>query len=99
MHVNIGMAQTACGGVIMREGIIYDCRNANCTTPIYTGKCSKACFEKYNKVMGIKPQTDEERIRELEAENKQLHLQLETITKDRDYYRDAYHHLLREGKE
>ena len=42
------------------------------------------------------PQTYEERIREMEAENKQLHLQLETITKDRDYYRDAYHHLLRE---
>lgn len=42
-------------------------------------------------VPGFRKTTDE-----LKAENKQLHLQLETITKDRDYYRDAYHHLLRE---
>lgn len=42
-------------------------------------------------VPGFRKTTDE-----LKAENKQLHLQLETITKDRDYYRDAYHHLLKE---
>lgn len=42
-------------------------------------------------VPGFRKTTDE-----LKAENKQLHLQLETITKDLDYYRDAYHHLLRE---
>ena len=33
---------------------------------------------------------------ELVEENKLLHLQLEATTKDRDYYRDAYHHLLKE---
>lgn len=38
----------------------------------------------------------ENALRAVQAENKQLHLKLETITKDRDYYRDAYHHLLRE---
>lgn len=32
-------------------------------------------------------------------ENKTLRRQLEIMTKDRDYYRDAYYHLLREGKE
>lgn len=32
-------------------------------------------------------------------ENKTLRRQLEIMTKDRDYYRDAYHHLLREGRE
>lgn len=47
----------------MRDGIIYDCPNANCRTPIYTGKCSKACIEKYNKEMGIKPKTNADRIR------------------------------------
>ena len=47
----------------MRDGIIYDCPNANCRTPIYTGKCSKACIEKYSKEIGIKPQTNADRIR------------------------------------
>ena len=47
----------------MRDGIIYDCPNANCRTPIYTGKCSKACIEKYRKEIGIKPQTNADRIR------------------------------------
>ena len=47
----------------MREGIIYDCPNANCKTPIYTGKCNKACIEKYNKEMGKKPMTNADRIR------------------------------------
>lgn len=42
-------------------------------------------------VPGFRKTTDE-----LKAENKSLHLKLETITKDRDYYRDAYYHLLRE---
>ncbi len=37
----------------------------------------------------------ENALRAVQAENKQLHLQLETMTKDRDYYRDAYHHLLK----
>lgn len=32
----------------------------------------------------------------LRDENKRLHQQLETMRQDRDYYRDAYHHLLRE---
>ena len=32
----------------------------------------------------------------LMAENKQLHQQIEVMKQDRDYYRDAYHHLLRE---
>lgn len=35
----------------------------------------------------------------LRMENKQLHIQLETIKQDRDYYRDAYHHLLMERKD
>ena len=30
---------------------------------------------------------------------KSLRLQLEIMTKDRDYYRDAYHHLLKERKD
>ncbi len=47
----------------MRDGIIYDCPNANCQTPIYTGKCKKACIERYNKEMGIKPKTNADRIR------------------------------------
>ena len=38
----------------------------------------------------------ENALRYVKEENKQLHLKLETITKDRDYYRDAYYHLLRE---
>ena len=38
-------------------------------------------------------------IDKLGAENKGLHLQLETIRQDRDYYRDAYHHLLKERKD
>ena len=33
------------------------------------------------------------------AECKSLVQQLETMTKDRDYYRDAYHHLLKERKD
>ena len=47
----------------MRDGIIYDCPNANCRTPIYTGKCSKACIERYNKEMGNKPMTNADRLR------------------------------------
>ena len=31
-------------------------------------------------------------------ENKTLRRQLEIMTKDRDYYLDAYHHLLTEGR-
>lgn len=38
----------------------------------------------------------ENALRAVQAENKQLHLQLETMRQDRDYYRDAYHHLLKE---
>lgn len=52
----------------MRDGIIYDCPNANCRTPIYTGKCSKACIEKHNKEMGIKPKTNADRIRAMSDE-------------------------------
>ena len=52
----------------MHEGIIYDCPNAECRTPIYTGKCSKACIEKYNKEMGIKPKTNADRIRAMTDE-------------------------------
>lgn len=52
----------------MRDGIIYDCPNANCRTPIHTGKCSKACIEKYNKDNGIKPQTNADRIRAMSDE-------------------------------
>lgn len=47
----------------MRNGIIYECKNANCRTPIYTGRCSKECIKRYNKEMGIKPQTHGDRIR------------------------------------
>ena len=52
----------------MRDGIIYDCPNANCRTPIDTGKCSKACIEKYNKEMGIKPKNNADRIRAMSDE-------------------------------
>lgn len=52
----------------MRDGIIYDCPNANCRTPIDTGKCSKACIEKYKKEIGIKPQTNADRIRAMSDE-------------------------------
>lgn len=52
----------------MRDGIIYDCPNANCRTPICTGKCSKACIEKCNKEMGIKPKTNADRIRAMSDE-------------------------------
>ena len=52
----------------MRDGIIYDCPNANCRTPIYTGKCSKACIEKHNKELGIKPKTNADRIRAMSDE-------------------------------
>lgn len=52
----------------MRDGIIYDCPNANCRTPIYTGKCSKACIEKHNKELGIKPKTKADRIRAMSDE-------------------------------
>ena len=52
----------------MRDGIIYDCPNANCRTPICTGKCSKACIEKHNKAMGIKPKTNADRIRAMSDE-------------------------------
>lgn len=47
----------------MRDGIIYDCPNAACRTPIDTGKCSKACIERYNKEMGKKPMTNADRIK------------------------------------
>ena len=52
----------------MRDGIIYDCPNAACRTPINTGKCSKACIERYNKRMGIKPKTNADRIRATDDE-------------------------------
>lgn len=39
----------------MFDGIIYDCPNANCRTPIFTGKCREDCIEKRNKEIGIKP--------------------------------------------
>ena len=58
----------------MRDGIIYDCRNANCRTPIYTGKCSKACIEKYNKEIGIKPMTNADRIRAMTDEQLEVFL-------------------------
>lgn len=35
----------------------------------------------------------------LRDENKRLYYQLHVITKERDYYRDAYHHLLKERKD
>lgn len=47
----------------MRDEIIYGCPHANCRTPIDTGKCSKACIERYNKEMGKKPMTNADRIR------------------------------------
>lgn len=32
----------------MRNGeVIYDCPNALCTLPLYTGKCSKECLARY----------------------------------------------------
>ena len=52
----------------MRDGIIYDCHNANCRTPIDTGKCSNVCIEKYNKEMGIKLKTRADRIRAMSDE-------------------------------
>ena len=55
----------------MRDGIIYDCPNANCRTPIYTGKCSKACIEKHNKELGIKPKTNADRFRAMSDEEQQ----------------------------
>jgi hypothetical protein len=58
----------------MRDGIIYDCPNANCRTPIYAGKCSKACIERYNKEMGIKPKTNADRIRAMSDEELARHL-------------------------
>ena len=36
---------------------------------------------------------------ELRAENRRLCIALETMRQDRDYYRDAYHHLSREKEE
>ena len=52
----------------MRDGIIYDCPHANCRTPIYTGKCSKVCIERYNKQMMVKPMTNADRIRAMSDE-------------------------------
>lgn len=52
----------------MKEGIIYDCPNVNCTTPIYTGKCRKDCYERYNKEMGKKLKTNADHIRSMSDE-------------------------------
>ena len=52
----------------MRGGIIYDCPNANCVTPIFTGECRKACIERYNKEMGNKLMTNADRIRAMTDE-------------------------------
>ena len=49
----------------MKECIIYSCQNALCRTPIDTGRCSKECIKRYNKEMGIKPQTHGDRIRDM----------------------------------
>ena len=35
----------------------------------------------------------------LRTEYKEVYRELEKMTRERDYYRAAYHHLLREGKE
>lgn len=40
----------------------------------------------------------ENALRAVQAENKQLHQQLEAMKQDRDYYRDAYYHLLKEQR-
>jgi ribosomal protein L29 len=74
--------------MIMRDGIIYDCPNANCRTPIDTGKCSKACIEKYNKEMGIKPKNNADRIRAMSDE--ELAELLEEMTYDSMEHRAEY---------
>lgn len=50
------------------KNVIYDCPHAHCRTPIDTGECSKACIEKYNKEMGIKPKTNADSIQSTEDE-------------------------------
>lgn len=45
------------------------------------------------------PQYDTNRIREISDENRRLCIAFDAMRQDRDYYRDAYHHLLREKEE
>ena len=52
----------------MFDDVIYDCPIANCRTPIFTGKCREDCIKKYNKEIGIKPQTNGDRIRAMSDE-------------------------------
>ena len=52
----------------MFDDIIYDCPNARCRTPLYTGACREDCIKKYNKEIGIKPQTNGDRIRAMSDE-------------------------------
>jgi membrane protease subunit (stomatin/prohibitin family) len=33
---------------MMSDKIIYDCPNATCTEPLYTGRCKQACWDRYN---------------------------------------------------
>jgi hypothetical protein len=39
-----------------------------------------------------------EELQKLEAENRRLYVIIESLKQDRDYYRDAYHHLMK-GRE
>ena len=53
----------------------------------------------YEKTKKMLDKYQDEVVPVLRAETKTLYYKLDVITKDRDYYRDAYHHLLREGRE
>ena len=69
----------------MRYSIIYDCKNANCRTPIDTGSCSKECIKRYNKEMEKKPKTNADRIRAMRDE--ELARFLASKFTDETYYR------------
>ena len=58
----------------MLDGIIYDCPNVNCTTPLYTGECRKDCHERHDKEMGKKPITNADHIRSMSNEDLEVFL-------------------------
>ncbi|MBR3600242.1 MAG: hypothetical protein IKL53_10255 [Lachnospiraceae bacterium] len=38
---------------MQNDFIIHSCNNASCTVPMTTGKCLQACWDRYNKDIGI----------------------------------------------
>ena len=55
---------------MLSDRIIYDCKNAACHHPIYTGKCLDECWRRYYKELGINYDYNKRTVDTTETERK-----------------------------